>query len=39
MEIVRTATYSLQNTHPKEMAATIAIYRDAVEALAPSRIL
>ena len=34
MEIVRTATYSLQNTHPKEMAATIAIYRDAVEALA-----
>jgi hypothetical protein len=33
MGIVRIATYPLLNTPPGEMAATIASYRDAVEAL------
>src|SRR5450631_786930 len=34
MEIIRTQTYSLMNSHPKEMAATVQYYRLGVEALA-----
>jgi IS605 OrfB family transposase len=33
MDIIRTQTYSLMNSHPKEMEATVRFYRLAVEAL------